>query len=59
MNARVRRNENNVAAKFDETQRIYFHEFSVKSAEAFGAQREVLTHEAAEEMHQRDGIYLE
>ena len=36
-----------------------FMNFQSRSAEAFGAQREVLTHEAAEEMHQRDGISLE
>ena len=47
MNARYYRLENNFAAEFDERQRISLHEFSVESAQALEAQREVLTHEAA------------
>ena len=45
------------AADFDERQRIYLHEFSVESAHALEAQREVLTHEAVKEFR-RDGISL-
>ena len=52
MNARSYRLENNVAAEFDVRQRIYLHEFSIESAHE--AQIEVLTHEAAEELHRRD-----
>ena len=39
--------ENNVAAEFD-----------VEPAQALEAQREILTHEAAEDIHRRDGISL-
>ena len=46
----------NVAAQFDERQRIYLHELSVESAHALEAQRDVLSHEAAEEFHGRDSI---
>ena len=53
-NARFCRLANNVAAEFDERQRIYFHEFSVVSC--IEAQREVLTHDAAEEIHRTDGV---
>ena len=45
--------ENNVAAEFDERHLIYLHEFSVEPAQALEAQREVLTHEAAEEICRR------
>ena len=55
MNGRFHRLENNVAAELDERQRIYLHD-SVESAQALDAQREVLTHEAAEEIHRRDGM---
>ena len=50
MNVRFCRLENNVATEFDEGQRIYLHEFSVESAQALYAQREVLTHEVAEKV---------
>ena len=58
MNTCFLRVENNVAAEFDERQRIYRHEFSVESAQALEAQREVLTHEAAEEIHRKDCVSL-
>ena len=48
MNARFSRLDNNVVAEFDERQRIYLLELSVESAQALEAQREVLTHKAAE-----------
>ena len=50
--------ETNGAAKFDVRQRIYLFEFSVESAQALEAQREVLTREAAEEMNRRDSTSL-
>ena len=53
MNARFFRLENNVTAEFDERQQFNLHEFSVESAHALEAQREVPTHEAAEEFHRR------
>ena len=58
MNARFFWLENNVSAEFDERQRIYIHEISVESAQAFEAQREVSAHEAAEENWRRDIMSL-
>ena len=54
MNADFHRIENNVAAEFDERQRIYLHEFSVESAQALDAQRQVLAHDETEEIRRRD-----
>ena len=59
MNARFYRLGINVAAYIEERQRIHhLHEFSVESAQALEAQREVLTHDVVEEIHRRDGRSL-
>ena len=49
---------NDVATEFDERHRIYLHEFSGELAHALEAQREVLTHEATEEIRRRDSISM-
>ena len=57
MNARLCRLQSNVATDFDEDNEFIFTN-SVESAQALEAQREVLSHEAAEDIHRRDGKSL-
>ena len=54
MNAFLHRIENNVTAEFDKGNEFCLQKFSMESASALEAQREVLAHQAAEEIQRRD-----
>ena len=58
MNTHCRRKENKVAGEFDERQCIYLHECAVESVQALEPQREILAHEAAEEIIRRGTFSL-
>ena len=50
--------ENNAASEFDDVDNESIFTNSVESAQVLEAQREVLSHKAAEEFHRRDSTYL-